>query len=89
MLARQRGQAATASAAVSGLEQATDALAALGQQQSVSDDEIVAVSIAEYIDTLRACAALAEKSDELSRNLLHDIVKRTIGAVKEKAMRPQ
>jgi hypothetical protein len=88
VLASQRGQAAAA--AVGGLEQATDALAAPGQQPSINrDDEGVDISIAEYIDTLRACAALAEKPDELSQSLLNDIVKRTIWAVKEKALRPQ
>ncbi len=52
-------------------------------------DEIVDVSIAEYVDTLRACASLAGSTDQLSQSLLDDVVKRTVWAVKEKALRPQ
>jgi MoxR-like ATPase len=58
-------------------------------QPSERDEETVDVSIAEYVDTLRACASLAGATDQLSQSLLDEVVKRTVWVVKEKALRPQ
>jgi MoxR-like ATPase len=81
--------AAAAPAAAARAEQTGGNPAAGQGQPGGRDDEVVEVSIAEYVDTLRACDSLAAKSDELSQELLKEIVKRTVWVVKEKALRPQ
>jgi MoxR-like ATPase len=53
------------------------------------DEEVVDVSIAEYVDTLRACTNLKDSAEDLSPELLADIVKRTVWVVKEKALQPR
>jgi MoxR-like ATPase len=87
VLAGQGRASATPPTATNRGEQAAGDTATPGQQQSTNrDDEAVDVSIAEYIDTLRACADLAGSPDRLSQDLLEDIVKRTVWAIKERAL---
>jgi MoxR-like ATPase len=66
-------------------------------QVMLRDGEAVEVSIAEYIDTLRACTQLAERAqaeaaesaEPLNQTLLDEIVKRTVWIAKERTLRSQ
>lgn len=89
LASRGEGDAALDTAANRG-EQAATGTAASGQQQPADrDEEVVDVSIAEYIDTLRACTSLADSAKELSPSLLNDTVKRTVWVVKERVLQPR
>lgn len=90
VLASRGGGVATPPTAENRSEQAgADTAAPVAEQPESPDDKGVDVSIAEYVDTLRTCAALADASDQLSKDLLKDIVERTVWVAKEKALRPQ
>jgi MoxR-like ATPase len=67
------------------------AAAAVSEQPSAQsrDEETAEVSIAEYVDTLRACVTLAASTHPLSQSLLDEIVRRTVWVAKEKALRSQ